>query len=125
MVPGAAPMAAVSMRPAGLNTCNTHQGHDEAMREMRGAHLVQVLDQKDEVLPVLGLAAPLARVLPVQVQAVKLVAADEGQGGAGEGAPGGRVGSHLGIFLTALIPAPDSQCHLEKKTDCQAKNLYN
>ena len=85
---------------------------------MRGAHLVQVLDQEDEVLPVLGLAAPLARVFPVQVQAVKLVAADEGEGGAGKGAPGGRVRSHLGILLTALIPAPDSQGHLDKNTDC-------
>ena len=43
----------------------------------RDVHLVEVLDEQDEVLPVLRLASPLARVLPVQVQAIKLVSADE------------------------------------------------
>ena len=75
-------------------------------------HLVQVLDEEDEVLSVLGLTATLARVLPVQVQAVKLVSADEGKGGASKGLPGGRISRHLGILLTTLIPAPDGQSHL-------------
>ena len=79
---------------------------------MRDVHLVEVLDEQDEVLPVLGLAAPLARVLPVQVEAVKLVSADEGEGGAGKGAPGDRISRHLGILLTALIPASDGESHL-------------
>ena len=53
------------------------------------------LDEEDEVLLVLGLAAPLARVLPVQVEAVKVVSLDKGESGAGEGSPGAGGGRHL------------------------------
>ena len=51
------------------------------------SHLVQLLDEEDEVLLVLLGAAPLARVLPVQVQTVEVVAPDEAEGGPGEGTP--------------------------------------
>ena len=86
---------------------------------------MQLLDKEDEVLLVLLGAAPLARVLPVQVKTVEVVSPDEAEGGPGEGTPVlGAVlcctvlyctvpvlgaGRHHAVLLAALVPAADGE----------------
>ena len=82
---------------------------------LRSEDLVEVLDQQDEVLLVLGHSASLARVLPVKVQTVEVVSPDEAEGAGRELVPLVLVPGHQAVVLTALVPPPDSEGDLERR----------
>ena len=60
-------------------------------------------------------SAPLARVLPVEVEAVKVVPPDEVEGAGREQFPLVRVPGHDAVVLAALVPAADGEGHLDRK----------
>ena len=71
-------------------------------------------DELGVVGAVLGLAAvPEGGVLPVEVDAVKVVLPEEPERGLDEGASAGGVGDHGGEPLRALVPAADGDQGLQ------------
>lgn len=72
------------------------------------------LDEDGVVLPVLGFASiPGSRVLPVEVQAVEVVLAQESNRAPDEGLPASRVGDQRAEPSGAFVPASDGQQGLE------------
>ena len=69
----------------------------------------EVADEIDEELLVVGRPAPLPRILPVEVEAVKVVLLQEAHDAVDKVAPLVAVGHHGRILLAALVPAPDGQ----------------
>ena len=74
---------------------------------------LQLFGEEDEVLLIICGPAPLAGILPVQVQAVKIVLCQELNCAIHELGPLLPALGHLTVLGAALVPASDGDHHLE------------